>query len=88
MLVVQADGYNQSGVATVVVAVVTSNTALTLMPGNVFLPEGSAGLPKDSVVNVTALFTLNKTDLGKRAGAIDGLLLEEVNRGLRRVLTL
>ena len=88
VLVVQADGYNQSGVATVVVAVLTSNTALALMPGNVFLPEGSAGLAKDSVVNVTALFTLNKTDLGERAGAIDGLLLEEVNRGLRRVLGL
>jgi mRNA interferase MazF len=36
---------------TVIAAVIISNTALAVMPGNVFLPAGVSSLPKDSVVN-------------------------------------
>ena len=55
VLVISADTYNQSRLATVLAAVVTSNTALAAMPGNVFLPAAPTGLPRDAVVNVTAL---------------------------------
>lgn len=88
VLVVQADPYNASGLATVVVAVVTSNTALAALPGNTFLPAEVTGLPRDSVVNVTALYTLNKTDLLERAGMVAGELLRQVDTGLRQVLRL
>ena len=71
VLVLQADPYNASRLATVVAAVITSNTGLAAMPGNVFLPAAAVGLPRDSVVNVTALVTLDKSDLGQagRRGA-------------------
>jgi mRNA interferase MazF len=58
------------------------------MPGNVFLPATSSGLPKDSVVNVTALVTVNRTDLDTEAGRLPAALMGEVDRGLRRVLGL
>lgn len=58
------------------------------MPGNVFLPAGATGLPRDSVVNVTALVTLNKSDLAERVGRVPASLVDEVDRGLRRVLAL
>ena len=67
---------------------ITSNTGLAAMPGNVFLPAASSGLPKDSVVNVTALVTLHKTDLDAEAGRLPAALMGEVDRGLRRVLGL
>lgn len=86
VLVIQSDPYNASRLATVLAAVVTSNTALATMPGNVFLPATVTGLPRDSVVNVTALVTLNKTDLTDRVGAVPTSLMHEVTRGLRRVL--
>jgi mRNA interferase MazF len=35
--VIQADPYNTSKLSTTLVAVITSNTALAAMPGNVFL---------------------------------------------------
>ena len=38
VLVISADIYNASRLATVLVAVITSNTALATMPGTVFLP--------------------------------------------------
>lgn len=88
VLVVQANGYNASRLATVLVAVITSNTALAAMPGNVFLPAAATGLPRDSVVNVTAVVTLNKTDLTDHVGQVHDSVLTEVDRGLRRGLDL
>lgn len=88
VLVVQSDPYNASRLATVLAAVITSNTALATMPGNVFLPAVATGLPRESVVNVTALVTLNKADLTDRVGDVPPSLMREVDRGLRRVLDL
>lgn len=88
VLVIQADSFNESRLATVLVAVITSNTALATMPGNVFLPSAISGLPRDSVANVTALVTLNKSELDEKSGQISDGILDEVNRGLRVVLEL
>jgi mRNA interferase MazF len=88
VLVIQADPFNSSRLNTALAAVITSSTALAAMPGNVFLPATSSGLPKDSVVNVTALVTLDKTDLDSEAGHLPPSLMNEVDRGLRRVLGL
>ncbi|MCL4445897.1 MAG: type II toxin-antitoxin system PemK/MazF family toxin [Actinobacteria bacterium] len=88
VLVIQAKPYNDSRLATAVVAAITSNTALAGMPGNVFLPATSTGLPKDSVVNVTALATVDKTDLQGTLGTLSVKLMNEVDEGIRRVLGL
>jgi mRNA interferase MazF len=88
VLVIQSDPFNASRLNTTIAAVITSNTALAAMPGNVFLPAAVSGLPKDSVINVTALVTLDKTDLEKPAGHAPASLMDEVERGLRRVLGL
>lgn len=88
VLVIQSDPFNASRLATVVAAVITSNTALATMPGNVFLPAAASGLPRDSVVNVTAIVTLDKSDLDDETGQLPTSLMDEVDRGLRRVLGL
>ena len=88
VLVIQADPFNKSRLNTTLAAVITSNTGLAAMPGNVFLPAASSGLPKDSVVNVTALVTLDKTDLDDETGQLPPALMSRVDRGLRRVLGL
>jgi len=86
--VIQADPYNASKLSTTLVAVITSNTGLAAMPGNVFLPTVASGLPKDSVLNVTALVTIDQADLGQPVGRLPGSLMAEIDRGLRRVLGL
>jgi mRNA interferase MazF len=88
VLVIQANSFNASRLNTALVAVITSNTRLATMPGNVFLPANIAGLPKDSVVNVTALVTLDKTDLRAETGRLPAALMHQVDRGLRSVLSL
>ncbi|MDQ4502222.1 type II toxin-antitoxin system PemK/MazF family toxin [Sinomonas sp. ASV322] len=87
VLVIQADEYNRSRLATTIVAVLTSNTALAAMPGNVFLPAATTGLPKDSVANVTAVATIDRGDLDPRpVGRVPDHLMTEVDHGIRRVL--
>ncbi len=81
-------GAGLSRLATVVALVITSNAALAALPGNVFLPASATGLPKDSAVNVTAIVTLDKTDLADPVGVLPGYLAEDVARGLRRLLDL
>ncbi len=88
VLVIESDPFNASRLNTTIAAVITSNTALAAMPGNVFVPAVISGLPKDSVVNVTALVTLDKTDLEAPVGQLPTSLMDDVDRGLRRVLGL
>ena len=88
ILIVQADSYTASRLSTVVGVVVSSNTSLAALPGNVFLPATATGLPKDSVVNVTAIVTLEKTDLGDPVAVLPRHVTDDVDRGLRRVLDL
>lgn len=89
VLVVQAEDYNRSRLATVIVVALTSNTTLAAMPGNVFLPAAATGLPRDSVANVTALATVDRRELDAHpAGQVPGHLMSEVDQGLSRVLAL
>jgi len=59
-----------------------------MAPGNVFLPAISSGLPRDSVVNVTAVVTMNKADLDAPISRVPGNVMEAVDNGLRAVLGL
>lgn len=88
VLVIQSDPFNASRLATTVATVITSNTALAAMPGNVFVPAAVSGLPRDSVVNVTAIVTLGKSDLDDQIGQLPASLMDDIDRGLRRVLGL
>lgn len=88
VVVVSADEYNGSMLATVLTVLLTSKTSAAVRPGNVFLPGSATGLPRDSVANVTAVVTLNKTDLERRAGSVPHGLMRQIDRGLLRVLGL
>lgn len=88
VLVVSSDHHNRSAVATVIVVALTSRTARAAIPGNTFLPALVTGLPRDSVVNVTSLVTINKYELLDRVGSVTGDLLREVDAGLRQVLSI
>ena len=88
VLVVQADAFNQSRLATAVVAVITSNMDLAAAPGNVTIRAQDSGLPRDSVVNVSQLLTLDKSVLIDRVGRVPFPLLQLVDEGMRLVLSL
>ena len=88
VLVVQADSFNRSRIQTVIVAVITSNLELADAPGNVIVPARSSGLPRDSVVNVSQVLTLDRGFLIEHAGTLPARLQGSVDAGLRNVLQL
>jgi len=88
VLVVQDDTFTQSRISTVIVVIITSNTQLVEAPGNVLLPGAVSGLSRDSVANVSQIFTVNKTFLVERIGALPDYLQKEVDEGLRTILYL
>jgi mRNA interferase MazF len=88
VLVVQADSFNRSRIQTVLVAVITSNLDLADAPGNVVVPARASGLPRDSVVNVSQVLTLDRSFLTEHAGTLPPRLQGSVDAGLRFVLQL
>lgn len=88
VLVIQDDTFTQSQISTVIVVIITSNIRLAEAPGNVLLPRGVSGLSRDSVVNVSQIFTIDKTVLAEHIGSLPDHLQEEIDEGLRTVLYL
>ena len=86
ILVIQSNEFNRSRINTVVAAVITSNLALAVAPGNVRIPARSSGLKKASVVNVSQVITVDKLFLTERVGKLNTQQLSAVEDGLRLVL--
>ncbi|HZU32325.1 MAG TPA: type II toxin-antitoxin system PemK/MazF family toxin [Candidatus Angelobacter sp.] len=88
VLIIQANSFNRSRIHTVIVAVISSNLRLAEAPGNVLLPSSVTGLPRDSVVNVSQLLTLDRSFLTEELGKLSGQLRAEIDAGLKLVLDL
>jgi mRNA interferase MazF len=80
--VVQSDLFNESPIATTVVCLITSNLTRARAPGNVALKKGDAGLPKPSVVNVSQVVTLDKSELVERLGSLSADAVAAIREGL------
>ena len=88
VLVVQSNAFTDSRIQTVLAAVVTSNMDLAAAPGNLMVKRNKSGLPRDSVINVSQVVTLNKAFLTERVGSLPPKLMAAVDEGLRLVLAL
>lgn len=88
MLVIQADPYNRSAIQTTIVAFLTGQLSRAAAPGNVLLTAKQAGLPRVSVVNVSQLFTVDRSTLTDRVSTLSGPSMRKVDAGLTKVLGL
>ena len=70
-------------VLTVVVCALTSNLKRATEPGNLLLDPGEGGLLKQSVVVVSQIDSVKKSELGARIGALSEARIEQVLAGLR-----
>ena len=82
-VVVQNDLFNHSRLATVVVCLLTTNLRLASAPGNVLLNMGEANLSRQSVVNVTQLYTVDKADLTEWIGGLSENRVRQIVAGIR-----
>ena len=81
-VVIQNNVFNLSRINTVVVCAVTSNLKRAEAPGNVLLERQEANLPRQSVVNVSQIFTVDKGDLVEKIGTLSPHRVHEILSGV------
>lgn len=82
-VVVQDDVFNHSRIETVVMCALTTNLHRATEPGNVLLDPGEANLPKPSVVVVSHISSIAKSQLRDRIGTLAPERVERILDGLR-----
>ncbi|MEO0011809.1 MAG: hypothetical protein RLZZ535_198 [Cyanobacteriota bacterium] len=85
-VVIQNNIFNQSQIATTVVCALTSNLKRANAPGNILLEENEANLPKQSVVNVSQIFTVSKEQLQQKIGTLNQARIEQILAGIKLVI--
>ena len=81
-IVIQNNLFDFSRINTVVVCVITSNLKRAKAPGNVLLEKGEVNLPKKSVVNISQVYTVNKSDLKEKIGKVSEKRMQQILDGL------
>ena len=84
-VVIQNNMYNHSAINTVIVCSITSNLQRANIPGNILLEPGEADLPKQSVVVVSQVFTVDKAQLREYVGTLTKKRVRQVLDGLKLV---
>ncbi|MBL8098383.1 MAG: type II toxin-antitoxin system PemK/MazF family toxin [Anaerolineales bacterium] len=75
-VVIQKDAFN------IVVCALTSNLKKAKFIGNILLEAGEANLPKQSVIEVSKMFTIEKTQLGEYIGRLTEQRIHQVLAGM------
>lgn len=84
-VVIQNNLFNRSRINTVVVCALTSNIKRAKAPGNVLLDSKEAHLPKQSVVNVSQIFTVDKAQLVEYIGSLSRNRVRQILDGIRLI---
>ena len=87
-VVVQNDLLNHSPIQTTIVCLLTSNLRRAKSPANLLLDAGEVNLPKTSVVVVTQMLTVDKTDLVEKIGTLPLERVKDILRGLHWIFDL
>jgi len=81
-LIVQNDVGNRASRLTIVAAI-TSNLRAARLPVCVQISPADSGLPRESVVNLGHIYTVDKSRLRQLAGRLPDGLMEQVDKSLR-----
>jgi mRNA interferase MazF len=85
-VVIQNNLFNRSRIHTVVVCALTSNLRRAEAPGNVLLEKGEANLSRQSVVNVSQIYTVDKRDLVEKIGGLSRRRIRQILSGVMLVI--
>ena len=81
VLIVQNDTGNRHS-PTVIAAAITSQTGKARLPTHISLAAMSCGLPKDSVVLLEQIRTLDKRGLREHMGRVDETMMKQVDTAI------
>lgn len=85
-IVIQNNVFNASKINTAVVCSLTTNLKRAEAPGNVLLNKGEANLTKDCVVNVSQIFTVNKSELIDKLGQVSKKRFSDILKGIKLLI--
>ncbi len=85
-LIVQCDALNESRLNTVIMAAITSNMKFSEAPGNVVLRKGESNMPRQCIVNVTQIKSVDRMSLKEKIGSLSDKRMDEVVEGLKMVM--
>jgi mRNA interferase MazF len=85
-VVVQNNVFNHSRINTLVLCALTSNLKRASVPGNVLLKKGEANLKKDSVVNVSQIVTVDKSNVLERIGTLSASRVKQIVAGVKLLI--
>ncbi len=85
-VVIQNNLFNRSNIKTLLVCPLTSNLKRANAPGNLLLDKKETNLPKQSVVNVSQLFTVDKSQLDEYVATLSAKRVSEILSGIKLVL--
>jgi mRNA interferase MazF len=88
IIVIQDDAFNRSKIQTVIAASITTNLNLAEAPGNVYLDTDESGLPKNGVINISQISTIDKRRLTEKVGLLSQSLMAEIDYGIKLVLNI
>lgn len=85
-VIIQNNIFNASRINTVVVCALTSNLKRAKAPGNVLLKKGEGNLKKASVVNISQMITVNKSDLVEKIGSLSSVIIKKIIEGVKLLI--
>jgi mRNA interferase MazF len=89
VVIIQSNPFNESKINTVIISAISSNLQLAKAPGNIKLGKSkSLGLKKESVLNVSQIYTVDKSFLTQKIGKLTPNQINELNEGLKLVLSI
>jgi mRNA interferase MazF len=86
-VVVQEDVFNHSRIQTVVACALTTNLKRASLPGNILLEAGEGNLPKQSIVEVSKVSSVEKARLGDYIGTLSEQRVQQILAAMRFLQT-
>ena len=84
-VVIQDNVINRSQIDTVMLCALTTNLKCSNLPGNVLLDLGEANLPRQSIVVVSQVSTVEKSQLGEYIGSLAEQRIKQILAGMQFV---
>ncbi len=85
VVIIQNNVFNRSPLGTVLACALTTNLRRAKAPGNVLLDKNEADLPKQSVVVVSQVLTIDKSEMIDKIGALSKERINRILEGIRLI---
>ena len=85
-VILQSNTFNQTRIRTVICVVLTSNLDLLEAPGNILIERVVSGLPKDSVLNISQIYTVDKESVEQKIGRLPESYIHRIDASIRLIM--